>query len=406
MSTVYLGKLSGMSYGKLMQGSLLLGAGISGLAAGLIAIKQHGLKSFSRSVQFVYVMLIICNVCAVVRSLSFQRQDLLTLIGNPIGLWSYTLPLLVVVGGRMSSWQLLHIAIRMHCLIGIVIFSGSAIIEPRWALEFASSPKGMFYAAGFLLFLWRYEGRATRAFAVVSLLVAALGNLLITLSRTNLIWCVLNYTFLWIILCLAEPDIFKNKIKLSFGLVLVSVFISSSLWLFLSPFPSVQNGMNEFRDKLYTDSRTFLVEEYCSDVHGLDMIIGRGALGTYWSEYFSYLDSIGQRADDANRNSCEIGYLHINLKGGMLMLTLFLLITVPAGFLGLFASRNVLVRGCGGTVLVTLLLMFLAWVPLSSANFALFWLCVGACLSSPLRNASDGDVRLCFGDDMRLKTTY
>ena len=399
MSTMCLGKLSGMSDGKVMQGVLLAGAGVLGLTAGLIAIQQHGLSSYSRYVRIVYAMLLVTHMCAVLRGFSFHRKDLFTLIGNPIGLWSYTLPLLMVVGGRLSSWRLLHVAIRRQCIIGMLMFSGCVIFLPGWVLRCASSPKGMFYGAGFILLLWRHEKHAVRVVAGVALLLAALGNLLIELSRTNLMWCMLNCLCVWVVLGLADNDKILNIVKRSFAVVFISVLITGSLWLFLSPLPLVRNGMDNFSDKLHTDSRTSLVQEFFSDVQGLDLVIGRGALGTYWSQYFDFLDSIGQRADDAYRDSFEIGYLHIILKGGIVMLLLFLLLTVPAGVWGLFASRNDLVRACGGTVLITLVVMFLAWVPLSGPHFVLFWLCVGACLSGPLRNASDDDVGLWSGDD-------
>jgi hypothetical protein len=150
---------------------------------------------------------------------------------------------------------------------------------------------------------------------------------------------------------------------------------------------------NTYSEKMTTDTRTFLFEEIISDMTPSEMIIGRGALGTYYSPYFDMIDRQGiEGGDNWDRQVNEIGYLQMLLKGGLVMLLLHVLIMLPAAFLAIFKSNNVISRMCGYYILVYLLMWSLTYYSVFSAEYILLWIAVGTAVSKSARSHTDNEL--------------
>jgi len=116
--------------------------------------------------------------------------------------------------------------------------------------------------------------------------------------------------------------------------------------------------------------------------------VGKGIDGIYWSPTGA--------TEDGYRAVVETDYLQIILKGGMVSLGLLLLILVPAIFLGLFYSKNMLSKAAAVWILLWMFALFPATVATFSLNFLLVWISVGICYSKEIRNMPEEKVKELF----------
>jgi hypothetical protein len=115
----------------------------------------------------------------------------------------------------------------------------------------------------------------------------------------------------------------------------------------------------------------------------IDWIIGKGIKGQY------YCPNVDEDAVTNYRSVIETGYLQIILKGGLISLALFVLITVPAIFKGIFYSKNILSKAAGIWILLSLLSLYPATVNTFSLRYLLVWISIGICYSNKIRNIPD-----------------
>jgi hypothetical protein len=166
----------------------------------------------------------------------------------------------------------------------------------------------------------------------------------------------------------------KNLIK-SFWLIL-------SLLIVYSAVSSItEKNITSENSELLTDNRSFLFAELFLDMEPNELLIGRGALGTYFSNFFYHASRTpGAQADNENRSVNEVGYLQMILKGGYVMLFLYILILFPIAILGIFKSKNTISRMCGYYILIYILCWSVSYYPIFSAEYILLWIAVGTIL--------------------------
>jgi hypothetical protein len=80
------------------------------------------------------------------------------------------------------------------------------------------------------------------------------------------------------------------------------------------------------------------------------------------------------------------------LKGGFVMMILYLLILVPAAFLGIFKSKNIIARMSGYYVLSYLVIWTVSYYPVYSAEYILLWMAAGTASSRSARNIENSDI--------------
>jgi len=131
------------------------------------------------------------------------------------------------------------------------------------------------------------------------------------------------------------------------------------------------------------DTRTLVEDYFYDDLKEKDWVIGKGVNGSY------YCPDIDEDQESDNRTLIETGYLQIILKGGLIRLTLFLLIAVPAVFLGLFFSKNILSKAAAIWVAVALISLYPATVESFSLQYLLVWISISICYSRQIRRIPD-----------------
>ncbi|MBL7935123.1 MAG: hypothetical protein JNM51_04860 [Bacteroidia bacterium] len=116
-----------------------------------------------------------------------------------------------------------------------------------------------------------------------------------------------------------------------------------------------------------------------------DIIYGKGFYGTY------YAPTIEEDVD--YRTIIESGYLQTILKGGILNLGLFLLIALPAAYLGIMKSNNAIAQAAGFIIVLWLIDMFPWGMPALNIRYILVWICIGMCYSKEICNLSETEIK-------------
>jgi hypothetical protein len=125
---------------------------------------------------------------------------------------------------------------------------------------------------------------------------------------------------------------------------------------------------------------------FYNDMGTDDWIVGRGINGEY------YCPDVTEDQSSNYRDLIETGYLQIILKGGLIRLILFLLISIPAVFLGLFSSKNLLSKASAIWIIIALISLYPSTVESFSLQYLLVWISIGICYSKEIRNLSNTKV--------------
>jgi hypothetical protein len=243
---------------------------------------------------------------------------------------------------------------------------------------------------GFLLLTSFYQPRKR---VVVASIVMVLALLLITVMarRSIMLTCVcfLSFSFLLI------PVINKNT-----SLIKKTVFIFSFVFVIFigyNTFVSNQSGIfRKITKRATADTRETVFFFYFMDLSEKDFLWGKGLNGTYfcpgvdraWNdgEDFKYRDL-------DYRVYIECGYLQLLLNGGIIYLSIYLLILIPAIIKGLFFSRNLFLKSCAILILMHLIDMAPFGLPTFSLRGFLVWFCVAICYSKEMRLKDEDEMQ-------------
>lgn len=142
------------------------------------------------------------------------------------------------------------------------------------------------------------------------------------------------------------------------------------------------------------DTRTFLYTELFSDLNLKDLLIGKGFLGTYFSEYFLMIQKAGEtNGDHFIRFSVEVGFLELILKGGFTLYVLFTFPLLYAAIKGIFKGyNNKLVFMFSVYILNEIYLMFFENIPSFTLNYFILFFLSGYVLKKTRNIKSDPKV--------------
>lgn len=326
-----------------------------------------------------FVVLGFWSLFTVFRSFRLEADQVLTLFGHFLMGWAWVTPLAAVYGMNPRYW------LEILPLLRKILFA----IIPLTPLAFALGP---YFAYGLLEIAVLFapvclaaRGQTLCARILTISFVANFACLsLIAHQRANIVFLLIVLAFMFIEFS-RRRDLRRMKKFFTIGAISI-VLVASAL--------IVNQYLSELlsnRD-IVLDTRTFLVTELLADMSEDELIYGRGALGTYYSPYFAYTESHGLPGDSPIRSVNEIGYLHMILKGGFVIVMLYLLVFVPASFLGITRSRNSICRMSGYLIAAYILLWLVSYYPVFGAEYLLLWMAVGTCISPKLRAMSDREI--------------
>ena len=343
---------------------------ISGIILITYFIKIFKRKKISLYFSFNFLLLLIWSLFVIFYSFSFDFQTLLSLFGTHNSGWVWLAPLAIVFGFNIYNWLILFKFFIKILIVGILgtIMLFFIPINSSYALMFIFFPLPIF------LLIYFHQNQKSKILIISSLLAFFMISFIFGSIRSNVVY--LGFIFIFIII-----EYYKLK-NIQFIKKIILTFI-----LFFSIITIIVQVNNIIKDiqgneKNTRDTRTFLVIEVFQDMSDEELIIGRGALGTYYSPYFYEWNKNYKGGDSATRSGVEMGFLNMILKGGYIMLVLYLLILIPASYLGIFKSKNILTRVFGYLVFIQLLMWIFTYPQHYSSDQLLLWMMVGTIISS------------------------
>lgn len=177
--------------------------------------------------------------------------------------------------------------------------------------------------------------------------------------------------------------IYISTTKRKILIILMAVIFAGSVAVFFAgrKVPSMFNFLIERGD---VDTRTGVEEYMYDDMTTSEWMIGKGINGKY---FCPIIDNVNDAT--GYRENIETGYLQIILKGGLVSLTLLLLILLPAVYKGLFNSKNVLSKSAAVWIFLWIIYLKPIIGNTFSMHYLIVWIAVGICYSKKIRNMSD-----------------
>jgi hypothetical protein len=196
---------------------------------------------------------------------------------------------------------------------------------------------------------------------------------------------------------LVTPMIFATFIyflesKKKIGLILVSLVAVVFIGIYGMMFFNESSFFDSFKSRVDEDTRTGVEECYYSDMKAGDWVIGKGINGAY------YCPHIDPNSLTDYRSIIETDYLNIILKGGIISLALFLLVTVPAAVKGIFYSNNNLSKACGFWILLWIMNLYPTTVVSFNLNYLLVWIAVAICYNDKIRGIPEDLMKFYFSN--------
>jgi len=320
------------------------------------------------------------------RSLSTDLVSLMSLFGHYLMGWAWLTPLMFIFGFNIKSWLASFNFFGLSLLIGSILSLFSFFMPTSYAF-------GILEWMAFLsvmILTYSYQNGINQKITIL----AVIAFIILSIEASQRV----NALFLTLIICFTLLEYIRNKSTNLIKKITIIFFIISSVLLSTVFLDTLVKKASQNKS-LTTDTRTFLFVEMFSDLSTSEEIFGRGALGKYYSPYFANITKMGLKGDSEERSINEVGYLEIILKGGYVMLLFYLLILIPAAFLGIVKSNNYISRMSGYFILSYLIIWLLSYYPVYSAEYLLLWMAAGTALSPSIRKLTNADI-------FKLQRTY
>jgi hypothetical protein len=249
--------------------------------------------------------------------------------------------------------------------------------------------KSLALPATFLILTYSYQSKNVKIFAMFIAVIAIL--FAIIRARRGLLFILISPVLFAVIISLMES---KKKISIVFislisvgliGLYGLQIFNESSLF-------------SAFRSRVDEDTRSGVEDCFKSDMKRSDWIIGKGINGKYYCPGVDLGNTTGYRS------VIETDYENIILKGGIVSLSLLLLITIPAAIKGIFHSKNILSKAAGFGILAWLMSLYPSEGVAFSLNYIILWLLVGICYNKTIRDIPESTMKYNFSGISSIST--
>lgn len=183
----------------------------------------------------------------------------------------------------------------------------------------------------------------------------------------------------------------KSNRKL--GILFSSIF----LLLFLVTYFSSNTDLLELSflenisERGFENTRNYVENCFFKDMTSMDWVVGKGFNAGYHCPGID--DAIFK---DGIRTVIETDFLQLIMVGGVINLFLLFLCILPALYLGLFDSNNIMVKSFVLWVFIWMISLYPANVYSLNLYHISVWICVGFCYSKSFRKLSQEDIRIYF----------
>jgi len=349
---------------------------------GLVGLLKY--KFDNKYLAFLFTLFFSWQIITILRGFQFNSNFIKLMLFDPgFGLFTYLAPAIVLFPKTLPVYKKLFNVIIILSIF-YLIYNGIFIKDITNSDRTSLRSQGMMesfagflsFQAGFLLLTYIYHTPKRRIFAIGVIMLTIL--FAIYRARRGLIFMCVTTLLCYFMIYLITT---KNKILIIYASVLLSVI---TVFYISNIYKQGQGGLFGYLIARGDEDTRSGVEEYMiADMSNTDWVIGKGIAGEYYCPNIDVNDVTGYRS------VIETGYLEILLKGGAVSLVLYLLIALPAIFLGLFASKNILAKASGMWILLSTIYIYPIVVTGFDMRYLIYWIGIGICYSKKIRNIPD-----------------
>lgn len=333
-------------------------------------------------------LLLIWNVFNVVRSIVNRDGALTTMLGNVSASLAILVPFTIIFSMYLINLKVIHqyyfqvLKIGVLVFLAFLLFKGRNLSDPQMVSVIL-----LFSPIPFLITSVPLQSNKNKLFVLVGIL-GLLGTGYLYSGRTAMIRVIL------LTMCLVGL-FFMYRFKQKWLLPLSCLVLFLPFVLLKQSYETGESALEKYLgntsdDEYSVDTRTFLYKElYLDLVKNNKLIIGKGANGSYFSEYFYSIDL----GETHNRNNIEVGILGILLKGGLIAVVLNLTLLFLAIYYCFFKSNNLYTIGIGYILMVHVILLFIENFTIYSSYNVFLWFFIGVGISKKFRDLSNEQVR-------------
>ncbi|MDP4222857.1 MAG: hypothetical protein Q8868_06030 [Bacteroidota bacterium] len=342
-------------------------------------------NGYLRIVFFIYILWLLA---AVIRGIKFDYEFLKLLLFDPNkGIFLYLVPLFILIPltptflkKLFNTIVILGIIYLLYDLLFIkqLLYSGENLHSQGLSEYFIQQ---LSLPCGFILLTFIYHTRKINLFALLIMGVSFL--IAVIRARRGLIFISFSMlTFAWLIYQMTNKT---RVINIVLSLFFITIIAYAAIGIYN------QNRKETFSlitERISQRTRSQVEQYFYRDMKTTDWIIGKGLAG----EYFCPGVNEGEGKITVYRTVIETGFLQIILNGGIISLSLFILITLPAIIKGLFYSRNFLAKAAALWVVLLLLYLYPAAPVIFTLNYIIVWISIAICYSEEIRKLSNDEM--------------
>jgi len=357
---------------------IILALGIAGAGYSLFSlIRLQIANKYFRFLFFVYIISNLIILLQAFNNLNFSK--FLSFITDPYLFFPYLIPIVVLIPANIFFIKRLF---EYFALLGLVLIFLFAILS-NYMLNinsfFSEHVLWTFGSGcGFILLAIDYQKNSRKILAIIVVLLSLFISTI--LARRNIMLTFSNYILFSILLLL-----FNSKKSIPFKIFFLSIVLSSFLGAYFIFNKYQDNLFSRISGRLDENTREQIFSGFFSSMSTNDLIFGKGFDGTYYAPTIE--------VDKDNRSIIECGYLQTILKGGIVNLALFLLMALPAAYLGIVKSRNTISKAAGSIIVLWLIDMVPWGMPALNIRYIFVWICIGICYSKEIQILSDAEIK-------------
>lgn len=338
-----------------------------------------------------FLIYILWSVVTIFRGFTFNYNVIKILIFfAPFSILIYFVPLILIFRGSLTYIKKIFsviIILNLNFLIYVFIYRDllihgdsrdpyKAIVFIGVLVQFLSLP------SAYILLTYFYHKKRIVFFSLFILILTFIFATIMArrgLMFMTLCFLVSSYLIFY----------FLNSGTILKVLISIILFVLVIFFAYITYSKNQSGSFSLISSRIHEDTRTGVEVAFYNDLSTLDWIIGKGIDGKYYAPNIS-LD-YGKFV--LYRREIETGYLQIILKGGLISLVLYLLITIPAIFIGLFSSKNILAKASAIWIFLHTLFLYPSYVNMFSFSYLMIWISVGICYSKTIREKSDEEIK-------------
>jgi len=344
--------------------------------------------------KIVFLFYLLWSLVTIFRGFVFEYTFLKLIFFNaPFSIFLYFAPLIIVFKGILTNLKKLFTVIiilnlffliyiilyRQLIFLGISGFHRYPTVVTERLVHFLSLP------AAYILLTFAYHKKRRVLF---SLFILVFTFLIVTIRARR------GLMFMTICLMVFSYIIFyyTNKGKILKGLISIALLIFVVFYAYMTYSKNQSGTFSLISNRIDEDSRGWVEDYFFNSMSTKDLILGKGINGLY---YCPGIDE-AEGSITVFRSVIETGYLQMVLKGGYISLVLYLLITIPAIFIGLFSSKNVLTKSSAIWIFLYTIFLYPTYVNMFSLTYLIIWISVGICYNKSIREKSDEEILIFF----------